>query len=107
MSQTSLAAAGSTVAAGAWVEIQRVLLRPEQRAPNVPQDTRQTPFVMRVRGFLDADGIVGEQAGVTSLIGRSHTGILIDAHPSYEHTFGPVVPELLHIGRITDREDAQ
>ncbi|WP_168581563.1 2-amino-4-oxopentanoate thiolase subunit OrtA [Gephyromycinifex aptenodytis] len=107
MSQTSHGAAGTLVAAGTWVEIQKVLLQPQERASNVPDDTRATPFVMRVRGFLDADGIVGEQVSVTSLIGRVHEGILIDASPAYEHSFGPVVPELLHIGRITEREDAR
>jgi len=50
---------------------------------------------------------VGDEVSVTSMIGRTHTGLLIDADPAYEHTFGRVVPELLHIGRITEREDGR
>jgi len=105
--ETSIAAAGTPVPAGAWVEIQKVLLRPEERAHNLPEDTRSTPYVMRLRGFLDEDAVVGDQVSVTSMIGRTHTGLLIDADPAYEHTFGRVVPELLHIGRITEREDGR
>lgn len=105
--ETSIASAGTLVPAGAWVEIQKVLLMPEERATNLPEETRSTPYVMRVRGFLDADGVVGDEATVTSMIGRTHTGTLVDADPAYEHSFGRVVPELLHIGRITEREDAR
>ena len=34
-----------------------------------------------------------------SLIGREHKGILRTVNPSYNHSFGTTVPELLGIGR--------
>ena len=43
---------GATVPAGTWVEIERVLLRPEERAANLPEDTAKTPYLLRLSGFL-------------------------------------------------------
>lgn len=86
------------VAAGTWVEIERVLLRPEERSPQLPEETRSKPYVLRMSGFLAADARVGDQVTITSLIGHEHTGTLRLANPSYEHSFGQTVPELLHIG---------
>lgn len=93
------------IPAGTWVEVEKVLLEPSQRATNLPDDTRATPYVMRVRGFLAADAEIGDEVTVKSMIGRPHTGRLIDGEPAYEHTFGPVVPELLHIGLHHPEED--
>lgn len=84
---------------GSWVEIERVLLTPEQRAPQAPEDTRKTPYVLKVNGFLDADANVGDEVSVTSAIGRKITGKLVQASPGYSHSFGAVVPELLKIGK--------
>lgn len=44
----------SAIAKGTWVEIERVLLDPEQRAPNLPEDTRSCPYVLRISGFLQS-----------------------------------------------------
>ncbi len=83
---------------GTWVEIERVLLQPEDRAPNLPEETRIHPYVLRISGFLQADAELGAQVTVLSLIGHAHQGVLKVANPGYTHSFGPTVPELLHIG---------
>ncbi|BDU71910.1 hypothetical protein METEAL_10840 [Mesoterricola silvestris] len=83
---------------GTWVEIERVLLRPEDRAPNLPEETRSCPYVLRISGFLQEDGEMGAEVTVTSLIGHAHRGVLKVVNPSYTHSFGATVPELLHIG---------
>ncbi|RCK78342.1 MAG: 2-amino-4-ketopentanoate thiolase, alpha subunit [Candidatus Ozemobacter sibiricus] len=88
----------STVPAGTWVEISRVILEPGQRAPNVPEDTARTPYVMRVSGWLLAPAALGQPARVRTLIGRELEGTLQTVEPSYTHSFGHVVPELLDIG---------
>ena len=49
-------------------------------------------------GFLAADARLGDEVTITSLIGHGHTGVLRAVNPSYEHSFGATVPELLHIG---------
>ena len=45
------------VQAGTWVEIEQIVLTPEERAPSLPPETQAVPYVMRVSGFLleDAD----------------------------------------------------
>ena len=48
----------SKIAKGTWVEIERVLLKPEERAPNLPEDTRTCPYVLRISGFLQEDAEV-------------------------------------------------
>jgi hypothetical protein len=50
---------------GAWVEIERVVLRPEERAPNLPPETRAVPYVLRVSGVLDQETArLGEEVAV-------------------------------------------
>lgn len=89
---------------GSWVEIEHVVLQPAERAQNLPEDTRKTPYVMRVSGFLTAEAELGDEVTVKSLIGREHQGVLKVVNPSYKHSFGPTMAELLHIG--IDEEEA-
>lgn len=86
------------VAPGTWVEIERILLAPEDRSPALPEETRTKPYVLRMSGFLVGEARLGDEVTITSLIGHEHTGTLRLVNPSYEHTFGTTVPELLHIG---------
>ena len=92
----------STVSTGTWVEIERVVLEPGERAPTLPEDTRQVPYLLRASGFLLDDAALGEPARVRTLIGRELTGKLTTVNPSYSHSFGETVQELLDIG--LDRE---
>jgi hypothetical protein len=88
----------TTIRKGAWVEVERVVLAPGDRAPTIPDDTRQTPFVLRVNGFLQADAHLGDNVQVVTLAGRTLSGKLARERPSYTHSFGDTVPELLPIG---------
>jgi hypothetical protein len=88
----------SLIAKGTWVEIERVLLKPEERAPNLPEETRKCPYILKLSGFLQEDAELGAQVTVRSLIGHDHTGQLKVVNPSYSHSFGATVPELLKIG---------
>jgi hypothetical protein len=92
----------STVSQGTWVEIEQVVLNPDERAPTLPEDTRQVPYVLRVSGFLLEGAGLGEPARVRTLIGRELSGTLTTVNPSYSHSFGETVAELLDIG--LDRE---
>lgn len=91
-----------SIPAGTWVEVERVLLEPEQRSSALPEETHSKPYVLKVSGFLVADASVGDEAVVRSLIGHEHRGTLTVVNPSYAHTFGTTVPELLHIGLADD-----
>jgi hypothetical protein len=46
---------------------------------------------------------VGQPARIRTLIGREQSGTLLVVNPSYTHTFGETVPELLTIGTEVPR----
>lgn len=83
---------------GTWVEIHRVVLQPAERAPQVPEDTRQVPLEMRIRGFLAQPAALGEETGIVTAAGRQLRGVLSEVNPAYAHTFGSPLSELLNIG---------
>ena len=87
----------SKVTTGTWVQIEQVLLTPAERAPTLPEDTRQVPYVLRVSGFLLEDAELEKDARIRTLIGRELSGALKTVNPSYTHSFGETVPELLEI----------
>ena len=84
---------------GAWVEIHKIILEKGERAPQVPDDTKQVPLEMKVKGFLVEDAVIGEEATITTIAGRTLTGRLTEVNPAYTHQFGSPIPELLPIGR--------
>lgn len=88
----------SKIAKGTWVEIEQVVLTPEQRAPSLPEDTKQTPYLLHVSGFLQAEAKMGQEVTIRTIIGRELSGTLKTVLPSYSHSFGTVIPELLSIG---------
>lgn len=83
---------------GTWVEIKQVVLQPEERAQSMPEETRKTPYILRASGFLLEDTELGQPARIRTIIGRELNGTLITVNPSYSHSFGTTVPELLTIG---------
>lgn len=83
---------------GTWVEIEQIVLKPEERAPTLPEDTRKVPYVLHVSGFLLEEAIPGQEARIKTVIGRELQGKVLVVNPSYSHSFGDTVPELLTIG---------
>ena len=81
-----------------WVEIRRVLLEPDERAPQVPDDTRRVPLELRVKGFLVAAARLGEPAEIVTPAGRRLRGTLAEINPAYAHGFGAPLAELTAIG---------
>lgn len=88
----------SKITKGTWVEIEQVILTPAQRAPSLPEETKKVPYILHVSGFLAQDAELGAQAHIRTIIGRELTGILKTINPSYSHSFGTTIPELLTIG---------
>ncbi|OQA23602.1 MAG: hypothetical protein BWY63_00115 [Chloroflexi bacterium ADurb.Bin360] len=86
------------ISTGTWVEIEQIVLTPEERAPSLPPETKASPYVMRVSGFLVEDAELGQATTVRTIIGRELRGMLRVVNPSYSHSFGETVPELLTIG---------
>jgi len=77
-----------------WVEIGAVILEKDQRAPNLPDDTKQVPLEMRVKGFLLHDAEIGAEAEIITPSGRTVRGALTGINPEYTHMFGRPIPEL-------------
>ncbi|NLY54599.1 MAG: 2-amino-4-ketopentanoate thiolase [Firmicutes bacterium] len=84
--------------AGTWVEIRRIILQPGERAPQLPADTAQVPLELRVKGFLKQAAALGQEAEITTVIGRTQRGLVTAINPRHSHDFGEPVPELLTIG---------
>lgn len=80
-----------------WVLIHRNVLEPAGRAAAVPEDTKQVPLEMWVKGHLQTDGEIGETVTVKTRTGRLETGRLLEVNPYYKHDYGKFVPELLEI----------
>lgn len=84
---------------GSWVEIHRIVLPAGDRAPQVPDDTRQVPLEMRVKGYLVAPASPGEEAEIVTAVGRRLRGVIRESNPAYTHGFGAPIAELSAIGR--------
>ncbi len=83
---------------GSWVQIEQVVLEPEERAPQVPEDTKAVPLKLWVKGTLLEDASIGDTVEIETAIGRRLTGKLVAENPPYTHGFGRPVPELLTLG---------
>jgi len=94
----SSAAARASCRPGDWVEVERVLLEPSERATNLPPDTAEKPLVMWVNGFAQREAALGEEVAVETMTGRIVSGRLSCANPGYYHTFGDHIAELAHVG---------
>jgi 2-amino-4-ketopentanoate thiolase alpha subunit len=89
---------------GTWVEIEQIVLQPEQRAPSLPEETRKVPYTLRVSGFLSENGEVGQEVKIQTIIGRELSGTLKNINPGYSHSFGNTIPELLRIGTDWEKQ---
>jgi 2-amino-4-ketopentanoate thiolase alpha subunit len=87
------------VPAGTWVELERVILRPGERAPGIPADTASVPFAARVRGFLLAPARMGTTVEVRTQAERVVSGRLRAVLPRNPADFGAPSPELLLVGK--------
>lgn len=83
---------------GDWVIIHSIVFTSEQRAPQVPDDTKKVPLEMWVKGYLQADANIGDTVKVETRTGRIEEGTLLEVNPFYKHDFGKFVPEILQIG---------
>lgn len=83
---------------GEYVNVYSVVLEPSQRAPQVPDDTKKVPLETWVKGFLNHDANLNDEAEITTITGRVVSGKIVEVHPSYSHSYGNHVPEILQIG---------
>lgn len=85
---------------GDWVRIHKIILESNQRAENIPEDTKSVPLEMWDKGFLINDQAnIGDNVEIETYIGRKTEGKLIEINPYYDHDYGKSVPEILYIGK--------
>lgn len=85
---------------GDWVQIHNVVLSPEERTGKLPEDTKNVPLEMWVKGYINSDAQIGENVEISTLTGRTVKGKLIDVNPTYKYGFGEeFIPELLKVGK--------
>lgn len=89
---------------GTWVRIESVVLTPDERADNIPEETKQVPLKMWLKGRLLKNSNIGEEVDIFTKTGRFVTGILDEVHPTYSHNYGDFVPEILMIDDIINYE---
>lgn len=86
-----------------WVRIHKIILKPEERSPNLPEETRIVPLELWVKGFLMKDADIGDTVSVRTRTGRIEGGTLTEVNPTYRHSFGEFVPEILAIDEIVKK----
>lgn len=84
---------------GTWVEVERLVLTPEDRSNAIPKDTKKTPLRMWVKGFCLNDCEIGEEVEVETIIGRKEKGKVTQVEPAFDHNFGKYVSEITYIGK--------
>jgi hypothetical protein len=90
---------------GKWVEIENIVLKPEERSSNIPNDTKDKPLIMWTRGFMsNLNAEVNEIVEIETLSGRTVMGKLVDLNPRYNHDFGDSIHELLVSGSFAADE---
>lgn len=82
---------------GDWVQIHQVVLKPEERAANIPEDTKKVPLELWVKGFALHEAKIGDEIQIKTVTGRKISGKLLQINPRYIHDFGEYVPELTKI----------
>jgi hypothetical protein len=80
------------------VQIHEIVLKAEERAPHLPEDTRKVPLELWIKGFITSDAAIGDTVEILTVTGRRVKGELVQINPGYVHGFGDFVPETMHIG---------
>lgn len=85
---------------GTWVEIEEVVLTPDERSTSIPEETKKTPLMVWIRGNCLSDCYIGEIVKVETLTGRIMEGKVVEEKPGYDYGFGKYVEEIAFIGKL-------
>lgn len=84
---------------GEYVEIKITALNKNERAENLPIDTKNLPYEGKIRGYLTSDSNIGDEVIIETPIGRKVKGTLLGVVSLYDHNFGEPIRELIDIGK--------
>lgn len=79
------------------MQIHQIVLKTEERAPQVPEDTKKVPLELWVKGVAQEDAKIGSMVEIITATGRKTKGELTVVNPRYVHDYGDFVPELLKV----------
>ena len=83
-----------------YVRVHRTILEAVERTGKLPEDTKNVPLEMWVKGWLqDEQAKLGDIVTVKTVVGRLETGELMEEYPCYALNYGEFVPEILEIDR--------
>ena len=71
---------------GTFVRIRQTVLRPEERSTNLPEDTKEVPFKIWVKGYLQDDADMFDIVTIQTVDGHFFTGRLKEVNPPYRHS---------------------
>ena len=89
---------------GTYVRIRRTVLTPEQRSPNLPEDTKKVPLKMWIKGYLQEEADLFDIVTIKTTTGRLETGRLKEANPPYKHSYGDFVKEVMTLREIINHD---
>ena len=89
---------------GEYVRIRKNLLMPGERLEGIPEDTRETPLKMWLKGRLCYESELFQPAHITTATGRTQFGDLKETSPAYKCSYGQYVDEILKMRDIILRE---
>lgn len=89
---------------GDWVVISEIVLSMENRSANLPEETKEVPLKMWVKGFIKSDATIGDTVEIETRTGRITKGTLEIINPTYTISFGNYIPELSKIGLLARKE---
>lgn len=83
-----------------YVRVHRAVLQAVERTGKLPEDTKNVPLEMWVKGFLqDEEAKLGDTVTIKTVVGRLETGVLMEENPCYTLNYGEYVPEIMEIDR--------
>ena len=86
---------------GDWVQIHKIVLKPEERTAKIPEETKKVPLEMWVKGYLKEDANIGDTVEIVTVAKRTVKGELVEVNPVYTYSFGEeFVPELVKVGEM-------
>ena len=84
---------------GDWVQIFKIVLQPNDRAPGLPAETAAVPLTMKVKGFLKNNSArLGDAVMIETITGRVTEGEMIAVNPVYDINYGAPQQDLLQVG---------
>lgn len=84
---------------GMWIEVEETVLLPDDRAENIPDETKHTPLKCWIRGNCLSNCELNDEVEVVTNAGRIVKGKVVDVEPGYYHSFGKYIGEIGNIGR--------